>query len=149
MVFWSALRRGATRESGYQANRALLTKYKKTLFAVYGRKAQRDTHPAAQGGNAGSETVGKSSRRSMSSREKREREAHRASMRERNRDRKLDREIPHIDFEVIQKGFGFLWAMVRDPLPADEQMLRHYIRELFELEMRTLPCPRRAKRIMR
>jgi hypothetical protein len=30
---------------------------------------------------------------------------------------------------------------VHDPLPGEEQTVRHYIRELFELEMRTLPCP--------
>src|SRR5258707_5725402 len=35
VVFWSALRRGATRESGYQADRALLAKYKETLFRRY------------------------------------------------------------------------------------------------------------------
>ena len=143
VVFWSALRSGATRESGYQANRALLAKYKETLFRRYVTGKLKGTLiPLRKAETLGRRLVERVSRRSMSSREKREREAHRASMRERNRDRKLDREIPHIDFEVIQKGFGFLWAMVRDPLPADEQMLRHCIRELFELEMRTLPCPK-------
>jgi hypothetical protein len=42
---------------------------------------------------------------------------------------------------VLQKGFGFLAAMSREPLPADEQRLRDYVRELYDLEMRTLPRP--------
>ena len=31
--------------------------------------------------------------------------------------------------------------MVREPLPGEEQTLRHYIGELYDLEMRTLPRP--------
>jgi hypothetical protein len=49
--------------------------------------------------------------------------------------------MPSLDFHVIQKGLGFLWGMVREPLPADEPMLRHLINELFAMEMRTLPTP--------
>ena len=33
VVLWSALRRAANRESGYEAKRELLAKYKATLFA--------------------------------------------------------------------------------------------------------------------
>lgn len=142
VVFWAALRRGATRESGYHANRALLAKYKETLFRRYvAGKLKGPLIPLRRVETLGRRLVERISRRSMSSGERRVREAHEASMRDRSRDRKLDREIPHIDFEVIRKGFGFLWAMVRDPLPADQQTLRHYIRELFEMEMRTLPRP--------
>jgi hypothetical protein len=49
--------------------------------------------------------------------------------------------MPDIDVEVLQKGFGFLWAMVRPPLPGEALTLQHYARELFDLEMRTLPRP--------
>ena len=152
VVFWSALRRGATRESGYQADRTLLAKYKATLFRRYvAGKLKGPLIPLRRAETLGRRLVERISRRTMSSGERRVREAQRkASMRERSSDRKLDREIPDIDFEVIQKGFGFLWAMVRDPLPGDEQTLRHYIRELFDMEMRTLPSARsRAKRITR
>jgi hypothetical protein len=62
-------------------------------------------------------------------------------VREHGRDRKLDRNMPDIDYHVLQKGLGFLWGMLREPLPADEAVLRHYVRELFDLEMRTLPKP--------
>ena len=142
VVFWSALRRGATRESGYQANRSLLAKYKETLFRRYvAGMLKGPLIPLRKVETLGRRLVERISRRSMSSRERRAREAHRASIRERSRDRKLDREIPDIDFEVIQKGFAFLWAMVRDPLPGDVERLQHFIRELFDLEMRTLPRP--------
>ncbi len=142
VIFWSALHRGATRESGYQANRALLAKYKETLFRRFvAGKLKGPLIPLRRAETLGRRLVERISRRSMSSGERRVREAMRASRRERSRDRRLDRDIPDIDFEVIQKGLGFLWAMVRNPLPGEEQTLRHYIRELFDLEMRTLPRP--------
>ena len=140
VVFWSALRRGATRESGYQADRALLARYKATLFRRYvAGKLKGAPIPLRKAEMLGRSLVERVSRKSMSSGEKRVREAMRASRRERGRDRKLDRDMPDIDVEVLQKGFGFLWAMVRPPLPGDERMLQHYVRELFALEMRTLP----------
>ena len=142
VILWSALRRGATRESGYQADRALLAKYKKTLFRRYvAGKLKGTLFPLRKAETLGRSVLQRVSRRLMSSEERRWREEMRASRRERNDDRKLDRDIPDIDFEVIQKGFGFLWAMVRDPLPGEEQTLERYIRELFDAEMRTLPRP--------
>jgi hypothetical protein len=142
VVFWSALRRGATRESGYHADRALLAKYKATLFRRYAAgKLKGALIPLRKAEALGRSVVERVSRRSMSSGERRMREAMRASRRERSRDRKLDRDMPDIDVEVLQKGFGFLWAMVRPPLPAEEPTLQHYIRELFDLEVRTLPRP--------
>ena len=143
VVFWSALRRGATRESGYQANRALLRKYKATLFRRYvAGKLRGALTPLRKAEILGRSVLERVSRRLISSGERRVNEAMRASRRERSRDRKLDRDLPDIDFEVLQKGFGFLWAMVRPPLPGEELTLRHYIRELFDLEMRTFPRAR-------
>jgi hypothetical protein len=77
----------------------------------------------------------------MSGDERRQREAHRKWMLETRDDHKLDREMPAIDLEVVQKGFGFLSAMVRQPRPGDEALLAHYTQELFDLLMRTLPRP--------
>jgi len=140
VVFWSALRRGATRESGYQADRALLAKYKETLFRRYvAGKLKGALVPLRKAETLGKSVLERVSRRLMSSGERRMREAMRASRREPSRDRKLDRDMPDIDVEVLQKGFGFLWAMVRPPLPDEALTLQHYIRELFDLEMRTLP----------
>jgi hypothetical protein len=77
----------------------------------------------------------------MSPEERRMREERKEWAREHGRDRKLDRDIPSLDFYVLQKGLGFLWGMVGEPLPADEHVLRHYIQGLFDMEMRTLPKP--------
>ena len=142
VVFWSALRRAATRESGYQANRTLLAKYKETLFRRYvAGELKGSLVPLRTAEILGRRLVERISRRSMSGGERRVREAQRKSMRQRRDDRRLHREIPNIDVEVIRKGFGFLAAMVREPVPGEEQTLRHYIGELYDLELRTLPRP--------
>jgi hypothetical protein len=81
-------------------------------------------------------------RRSMSSGERQQRKALREWKHERNGDRKLYREMPDIDLEVIQKGFGFLASMVRQHLPGEEKVLKEYVQELFDLVLRTLPRPK-------
>ena len=142
IVLWSALRAGANRESGYEANRVLLTKYKETLFKrLAAGKLRNGLIPLRKAESLGQALIERISYRSMSAGERRARDEHRRTVREDRRDRKLYREIPDIDFEVLQKGFGFLAAMSREPLPADEQRLRDYVRELYDLEMRTLPRP--------
>jgi hypothetical protein len=50
--------------------------------------------------------------------------------------------MPNIDLVVIQKGFGFLAGMVRQYLPDEKPALKRYVRELFDLLMRTLPKPK-------
>jgi len=142
VVLWSPLRRAANRESGYEAKRDLLAKYKETLFRRYAAgNLKGKLLPFTKAETLGRRLVERISRRMMSPEERRMREARKEWAREHGRDRKLDREIPSIDFHVLQKGLGFLWGMVREPLPADEPVLRHHIRELFDLEMRTLPKP--------
>ena len=142
VVFWSALRRAAIRESGYHADRTLLAKYKETLFRRYlAGRLKGSLVPLRTAETLGRRLVERISRRSTSDGERRVREAQRKAMRQRRDDRKLHREIPDIDFEVIRKGFGFLAAMVREPLPGEDQALRHYVRELYDMEMRTLPRP--------
>jgi hypothetical protein len=142
VVLWSALRRAANRESGYEAKRELLAKYKATLFRRYAEgKLKGKLLPLSKAVTLGNRLVERVCRRMMSPEERRMREARKEWAREHGRDRKLDREIPSLDFHVLQKGLGFLGGMVREPLPADEPLLRHYIRDLFDLEMRTLPKP--------
>ncbi len=142
VVLWSALRRAATRESGYQANRALLAKYKETLFRRYtAGRLKGELVPLRKAESLGRSLVERISRRTMSTGERRMREAQRDSMRERRRDRKLYRELPNLDLEVLRKGFAFLPEMVRATLPGREQRLQKYVRELYDLEMRTLPRP--------
>jgi hypothetical protein len=142
VVLWSALRRAATRESGYQANRALLAKYKGTLFRRYIEgKLKAALIPLAKADSLGRSLVERISRRSASMGMRRVTQAQRESMRSQRRDRKLYRELPALDSEVLQHGFVFLYAMLREPISDEEQTLRRYIRELYDLEMRTLPRP--------
>jgi hypothetical protein len=142
VVLWSALRRGATRESGYQANRDLLVKYKKALFRRYAAgKLKGQMIPLRRAELLGRRLLERISRRLESSEERRSKAAHRQWVREREDRRKVYREHPDIDTEVLQKGFGFLFAMVRAPLPVEVQKVREYVRELFDLEMRTFPEP--------
>jgi len=147
VVLWSGLRRAANRGSGYEAKRDLLAKYKETLFRKCAAgKLKGNLLPLARAEALGRALVERISRQTMSPEEKRMREARKEWVREHGRDRKLDREMPNVDFYVLQKGLGFLWAMVRAPLPADEPVLRHHIRELFDMEMRTaLPTIRRRE----
>jgi hypothetical protein len=142
VVLWSALRHAATRESGYQANCTLLAKYKETLFRRYMKgKLKGPPIPLRRAETLGRRLVERISRRTMSNAERRVREAQRKAMHQRRDDRRLHRETPDIDWEVIRKGFGFLAAMVREPLSGEKEILRHYIGELYDLEMRTLPSP--------
>jgi hypothetical protein len=144
MVLWSALRRAAIRAgSGYYADDTKFPEYRTTLFQRYvGGKLKGPLIPLRRAETLGRRLVERAERRSMSSGERRVREAQRKWAKERNNDHKLHREMPVIDLEVIQKGFGFLAAMVRERLPGEDQMLQQqYVREVFDLEMRTLPRP--------
>jgi hypothetical protein len=141
VVVWSALRRAANRESGYEARRELLAKYKATLFRRYAAGMLKGRLlPLTKVETLGKALVERIDRRTESAEERRQKALRREWARG-QRDRKLDRDIPNIDFRVLQKGFGFLWGMVREPLPSDEPMLRHYLRDFFDSEMRTLPTP--------
>jgi hypothetical protein len=143
MVLWSALRRAAIRESGYYADDSKLGAYKATLFRRYMAGELRGALiPLRRAEMLGHRLVERIERRSMSIGERQQRKALREWNSERNGDRKLHREMPDIDHEVIQKGFGFLAAMVRQHLPGEGPTLELYIRELFDLLMRTLPKPK-------
>jgi len=143
MVFWSALRYAAGRESGpYRDDASHLAKFRATLFHRYAAaKLAGPLVPFRRVELMGRRLAARTERRSISSDERRQREAHRKRVRENSDDHKLDREMPDIDLEVIQKGFGFLSAMVREARPGEEALLRQYVQELFELQLRTLPRP--------
>jgi hypothetical protein len=78
-------------------------------------------------------------RRSMSSGARRVRAEQRKWIREQRPDHKLFRDVADLDFEVIQKGFGFTAGMLRHPVAGEEKNLEQYINALFDLEMRSLP----------
>jgi ABC transporter family protein len=141
VVLWSALRRAANRESGYEARRDLLGKYKATLFRRYAAGRLKGVLlPFTKAETLGKSLVERIYRRTESAGERRQRTLGKERSRG-HRDRKLYRDVPSIDFGVLQKGFGFLWGMMREALTSDESMLRHYVGGLFDLEMRTLPIP--------
>ena len=149
VVLWSALRRAANRESRYEAKRDLLDKYKATLFRRYAAgKLKGRLLPLTEAETLGNSLVERIDRRMQSAEERRQRVLRKEWTRA-HRDRKLDRDIPGIDFYVLQKGLGFLWGMVREPLTTDEPVLRHYVRDLFDLEMRTLPTLGTRRRKLR
>jgi hypothetical protein len=142
VILWSALRRAADRDAGYQASRAFLEKYKTTLFRrlVAGR-LRGEPIPFRSAQLLAGRLVERISRRTMSESEKRMRQARQESLQEQDRDRKLRRETSHLDTEVLRKGFGFLPLMITEPISQDHERLARYIQQLFELEMRTLPRP--------
>lgn len=140
IVLWSALRRAAIRESGYYGNTGELEKYRTTLFRrfVSGR-LKGPLIPLRRAEILGRHLVERIERRSMSAVEREQREKHRKWSLEHNADRKVHREMPDIDVDVIQQGFGFVWGMIDQHLPGEEQVLQHYVQELFDLLMRTFP----------
>lgn len=140
VVLWSALRRAAIRESRYYADTDHLGKYSTTLFRrfVSGR-LKGPLIPLHRAEILGRHLVERIERRSMSAVEREQRKAHRKWSHEQNADRKVYREMPDIDVEVIQQGFGFVWGMIDQHLPGEEQALQHYVQELFDLLMRTFP----------
>jgi len=144
VVLWSALRRAADRDSGYQADRSQLEKYKATLFRrlISGRlRGAMISPPRAE--RLARRLLERISRRTMSETERRIHNARQEHIRNQDieRGRRLRRETSPLDIEVLRKGFAFLPLMITDPLPADRERLPLFLQELFELEMRTLPRP--------
>jgi uncharacterized protein Usg len=140
VVLWSALRRAAIRESQYYADTAHLGKYRTALLRrfVSGR-LKGPLIPLRRAEILGRHFVERIERRSMSAVEREQRKAQRKWSLEHNADRKVYREMPDIDVEVIQQGFGFVWGMIDQHLPGEEQALQHYLQELFDLLMPTFP----------
>ena len=127
---WCSGRPFAGEQTGNQdtrPNRDLLAKYKATLFRRYtAGKLKGRLLPLTKAEAWATALVERISRRTMSAAERQMREDRAKNrVRDDGRDRNLDRDIPNVDFYVLQKGLGFLWAMVREPLPTDEPVLRH------------------------
>ena len=143
MVLWSALRYAAGRAHGLYTDDTLrLPEFRGTLFLRYAAgKLGGSMIPLKRVELLGRRLVERIDRRTVPPEERRQREAHQKWRRDTRDDDKLDREIPNLDLEVIQKGFGFLSLMVQEARPVEEAQLRQYIQELFDLELRSLPRP--------
>jgi len=143
VVLWSALRRAAIRDGGgYYGNLSELPKYRETLFKRFVKgKMKGPVVSFRKAARLGSRLVERIERKTTSKADREQREAHRRWLKENKEDRKMHREMPDIDPTVIQKGFGFLYRMLRESAPDDEERLRSYVREVFDMEMRSLPRP--------
>lgn len=143
MVLWSALRYAAGREFGpYRDDAQHLDKFRVTLFQRYAAgKLAGSLIPLRRVELMGRRLAARIERRSMSGEERLRRVAHRKWARESRDEHKIYRKMPDIDLEVLQKGFAFLSAMVGEARPGEEALLRQYIQELFDLQLRTLPRP--------
>jgi hypothetical protein len=143
VVLWSALRRVAIRDGGgYYGNLKEFPRYRETLFQRFMNGRLRGPLITLRRAEIlGRRLVERIERKSMSDAQRRQHEAHQRWLREKKEDRKLYREMPDIDPTVIQKGFGFLALMLRENKPDEEQDLKSYVQELFDMEMRSLPKP--------
>jgi hypothetical protein len=140
VALWSALRRSAHREAKHWDDPDVLARYRK---AVVRRFAVGRLHgpivSLARIATLGQRLLERTARKSMSAEQRRVDAAHRSWLAQRDQDeRKRSREMPDIDVEVLQRGLGFLPAMMREPADTDTDRIRCYMRELFQLEMRTL-----------
>ena len=66
-------------------------------------------------------------------------ERQRKAFDKKDRDRDASRDMAQIDYEVIVAGFCFLSIELTSGEPADRRRATGYIRQLFDLEMTTLP----------
>ena len=140
VVLWSAVRYATNRESGYYAAPESLAKCAETLYQRYcSGKLNGALIPLQKVETLGRRLTERVMRQKMAPRVRRAKQEWEAARGLSNRDRKLDREHPDIDLEVIQNGFGFLIDMIRNRLPGEQEKVRHYMDELFNVEMRTLP----------
>ena len=142
VILWSALRRAAIQKLGYYGNQGELEKYRTTLFRRFASgRLKAPLIPLRRAETLGRHLVERIERRSISAVEREQREKHRKWSLERNAERKVYREMPDIDVDVIQQGFGFLWGMIDQHLPGEEHVLQQYVLELFHMLMRTFPAP--------
>ncbi len=140
VLLWSALRRGATRKTGRYTQRSILPGHKPALYARFlnGRFRRRPV-TVAMAARLGANLVERIERLDPSEIARRQWEKQRKAFEKNDRDRDASRDMAQIDYEVIVAGFCFLSHELTSAEPADRKRAEGYIRQLFELEMTTLP----------
>jgi hypothetical protein len=140
VLLWSALRRAATRKTGRYAQRPILPGYKSALYArfLHGRFKRRPV-TVAIAGRLGANLVERIERLDPSEIARRQWERQRKAFEKRDRDGDASRDMAQIDYEVIVAGFCFLSLELTSADPAGRRRAKGYIRQLFDLEMTTLP----------
>jgi hypothetical protein len=142
MVSWSALRHAAGRRSGYFGNEVdRLDTFRAPLFRrLAAGKLRGPLIPLKRVETLGRRLVARIDRRTLSKQDREARKVQREwNAQRRKKDHELNRDMPHLDLGVIQRGFGFLHAMLRERESKAEPLLRRYIEELLDMEMRSLP----------
>jgi hypothetical protein len=140
VLLWSALRRGATRRTGRYTQRPVLPGYKSALYARFlNGRLKRCAITVPMTIRLGANLVERIDRVDPSEIARRQWEKQRKAFEKKDRDRKASRDMAQIDYEVIVAGFCFLSLELTSGDPADRGRAAGYIRQLFDLEMATLP----------
>ncbi len=140
VLLWSALRRSATRKTGRYIQRPVLPGYKSALYARFlNGRFRRRAVTVAIAVRLGANLVERIERIDPSEVARRQWEKQRKAFEKKDRDRDARRDMAQIDYEVIVAGFCFLSHELTSAEPADRKRAEGYIRQLFELEMTTLP----------
>lgn len=140
VLLWSALRRGATRKTGRYLQRPVLPGYKSALYARFlSGKFKRRPVTVAMAARLGANLVERIERLDPSEIARRKWEKQHKAFEKNDRDRDASRDMAQIDYEVIVAGFCFLSHELTSDEPVDRRRATGYIRQLFDLEMTTLP----------
>jgi hypothetical protein len=140
VLLWSALRRAATRETGHYAQKAVLPRYRNGLYDRFlNGRLRRHPVTVPMASRLGASLVERIERRDPSEIARRQWEKQRKAFEKNNRDRDASREMARIDYRVIVAGFCFLSHELTSGDPSDRRRAPEYVRQLFDLEMKTLP----------
>jgi len=139
-LLWSAVRRAAIRQVGYYSQKTALPKCRTTLYARFlNGKLGRRSVTVQTAATLGVRLVERIERKDPSAIARRQWERQRKALDQKERDRHASRDMADIDYQVIQAGFCFLSAELASEELSDRRRAEGYIRQLFDLEMATLP----------
>lgn len=114
--------------------------YKSALYArFFSGRFKRRPVTVAMAARLGANLVERIERRDPSEIARRQWETQRKAFEKNDRDRDASRDMAQIDYEVIVAGFCFLSHELTSAEPTDRRRATEYIRQLFDLEMATLP----------
>jgi hypothetical protein len=140
VLLWSALRQAAVSQTGRYVQRPVLPEYRSALYARFiGGRLRRRPVTVQMAATLGARLVERIGRRDPSEIARRQWEKQRKAFKKNDRNRDADREMAQIDYEVMEAGFCFLSFELTSGEPSDRRRAVEYIRQLFDLEMTTLP----------
>ena len=140
VLLWSALRRAATRETGRYAQRGVLPRFRNSLYArLMNGRLRRHPVTVRMADRLGASLVDRIERRDPSQIARRQWEKQRKDFEKNDRDRHASREMAQMDYQVIVAGFCFLSHELTSAGSQDRRRAQDYVRQLFDLEMKTLP----------